>query len=85
MPELSYVIFMFVVVLFQDAHQQISHFKAMSSPWLLLTAALTFILMLGFYGKHLFDMPAADAETPIDFGFVQLLGKELYVDFFFPF
>lgn len=79
------VLFMFVIVLFQDAHQQIDNFKPKSWPFLLFVAASAFVLLLGFIGKGLHGLPHANAEVPRDFGTVESLGKALYVDFFFPF
>lgn len=79
------VIFMFVIVLFQDAYQQISKFEAKSSQPFLIVAGGSFIIALIFLGKHLIDLGAAKAPLPEGFGSVQELGKALYLDFFFPF
>lgn len=79
------VIFMFVIILFQDAYRQIERIKAKSVPVLLFIAAFTFILMMALFGSQLLGMPQAYLETPKDFGSVQSLGQILYVDFFFPF
>lgn len=80
------VIFMFVIILFQDAHQQIVHFKPKSSSTLLIIALGTFLMTLIFLGKQLITLkPANEKLFPEDFGTVQALGKALYIDFFFPF
>lgn len=79
------VIFMFVIVLFQDAHQQIDRFPPKSSSWLLFTAAAAFTLSLLFLGKHLITLERSGEILPDDFGTVQALGKDLYINFFFPF
>lgn len=79
------VIFMFVIILFQDAHQQIDRFQAKSTPILLFVAALTFILMLIFLGSRLLGLPQAQTGIHEGFGSVESLGQALYIDFFFPF
>lgn len=79
------VIFMFVIVLFQDAHQQIERFKAQSWLPLLFVAASAFVVVLGLLGARLTGLKALKAETPEGFGTVQNLGNTLYLDFFFPF
>lgn len=79
------VIFMFVIVLFQDAHQQIAQFQPKSPPLLLLGAAAAFVISLLYLGRKFYDLPPATENIPADFGTVQELGKALYIDFFFPF
>lgn len=79
------IIFMFVVVLFQDAYQQITSFPAKSNPILLLLAATAFILGLTFLGSHLLHFSSPLHQIPESFGTVQGLGRTLYIDFFFPF
>lgn len=78
------VMFMFVIVLFQDAHQQIENFAPKSPKGLLVVAAAAFFGALLFLGKQLTGLKAQSA-VPADFGSVQTLGKTLYLDFFFPF
>jgi NADH-quinone oxidoreductase subunit J len=79
------VIFMFVIVLFQDAHQQISRFLPESSPCLIFIAASGFLLTLIYLGIRLINLPASTSKLPQNYGSVQSLGKALYIDFFFPF
>lgn len=79
------VLFMFVIVLFQDAHEQIDNFKAKSASFLILSAAISFILLLGIWGSRLLGLPRAQTVPQENFGMVEYLGKALYVDFFFPF
>jgi len=79
------VIFMFVIVLFQDAYQQISQLQAKSAPLLLIAAATAILLTVSFLGKQLLDITPAKADTIEGFGSVQQLGQALYIDFFFPF
>ena len=79
------VIFVFVIILFQDAYLQIGEFKAESSPLLLIGASSLFILTVLFLGSHMERLPFSNAPLPADYGSVHLLGQALYVDFFFPF
>ena len=79
------VLFMFVIILFQDAHQQINKFKARSAPFFLFIAASSFILMLSLFGSRLFNFKQAQPAASSGFGTVESLGKALYTDFFFPF
>lgn len=79
------VLFMFVIVLFQDAHQQIEHLKPKSMPFLLFIAGAALVLLLGYVGKGLRGLTAAGSEPHSSFGTVESLGRALYVDFFFPF
>jgi NADH-quinone oxidoreductase subunit J len=79
------VIFMFVIILFQDAHQQIDKYPPRSSPALLIVSAATFLLALVFLGKRFIGLTTIKGNLPEDYGTVQSLGQALYVDFFFPF
>lgn len=79
------VIFMYVIVLFQDAHEQISQFKANSAPWFLWISAGAFVLALGFFGFQLIGYTPLKGTLPRDFGTPEELGLALYIDFFFPF
>lgn len=79
------VIFMFVIVLFQDAHQQIGKFPAKSAPLLLFVAASAFLLALIFAGDRLIGLTPSKEGLPEGYGMTQTLGQALYVDFFLPF
>lgn len=79
------VIFMFVVVLFQDAHQKINQFKPRSKQPFLFAAAAAFLLAFIFLGSRFLGLISLPEELPKEFGSVQAIGKALYVDFFFPF
>jgi NADH-quinone oxidoreductase subunit J len=79
------VIFVFVIVLFQDAHQQIAKFEPKSTPLLLYFAGSIFVLALIFLLKDLIALPPVVENLPEGYGTVQTLGKLLYLDFFFPF
>lgn len=79
------VIFMFVIVLFQDAHHEIASFKPKSSFLLLISAAGCFVMALLILAKEFITLPALKKELPEGYGMVQTLGHALYVDYFFPF
>jgi NADH-quinone oxidoreductase subunit J len=79
------VIFMFVIVLFQDAHQHIALYPSRSSRLLIFIAAAAFLAtMLALSIRFITLTPIKNALPP-DYGTVQSLGKTLYLDFFFPF
>lgn len=79
------VIFMYVLVLFQDAYLKISQTESKSSPFLITIACVAFIAILGLLESQLTGLPNTNHPLPNDFGTVQGLGKTLYIDFFFPF
>lgn len=79
------VIFMFVMVLFQDAHQQIVRFAAGSSFGFLAVAMLGFLLVFFMLGLQFVDLPSGKENLSAQYGTVQSLGNLLYRDFFFPF
>lgn len=79
------VIFMFVIILFQDAHRQISRFAAQSAPLFLFVTAAAFILAVAFIGQRLTGISTSKQTLPEGYGTVQSLGEALYLDFFFPF
>lgn len=79
------VIFMYVIVLFQDAHQQIIRFEPKSSPILLFIAACASILIMIFLGTKILHLSPLKEKVPEGFGTVQSIGQALYIDFFFPF
>ena len=79
------VIFMFVIVLFQDAYEKIASTEPKSASPLLFAAAGAFILALIMTGRLIFGLAPSNKALPEGFGTVQALGEALYVDFFFPF
>jgi NADH-quinone oxidoreductase subunit J len=79
------VVFMFVMILFQDAYQKIAHNPANSAYPLLAAASIAFLAAAGFFSYNLIGMHDTKNALPANFGTVQSLGKSLYVDFFFPF
>ncbi len=79
------VIFMFVIVLFQDAYLAIKDFKAKTKPiWLAITAA-GFIITLSLISLQLAGLLQPAESAPAGYGTVQTIARALYVDFFFPF
>lgn len=79
------VVFMFVMILFQDAYQKIYLEPAKSSPWLLLGAGASFLIALALLTYQLTGIGKENAILPKNFGTAEYLGKALYIDFFFPF
>jgi NADH-quinone oxidoreductase subunit J len=75
------VIFMFVIILFQDAHLAIREYKARVKPFWLASSALLFVTTLSLLAMNLKGF-SAKSES---YGSVEELGRALYVDFFFPF
>jgi NADH-quinone oxidoreductase subunit J len=79
------VIFMFVIILFQDAHAQIDQHPPKSDPLLLTIASVAFGLILIFLGERLMGLFTSTRILPQKYGTVEALGQALYTDFFFPF
>lgn len=78
------VIFMFVIVLFQDAHTKVEEVKSNRTSYFLALGASAFILALTLVGSHLKSLSLLPAQTK-SLGSAGALGKVLYTDFFFPF
>jgi NADH-quinone oxidoreductase subunit J len=79
------VIFMFVIILFQDAHAQLAHFAAKSFPPLLYGAGIAFLVAIALLAASWMALVPSPTALPHGFGSVEALGRALYVDFFFPF
>lgn len=79
------VIFMFVIILFQDAYHELLKYKPQVSKGLIYSAAFLFLISIGFFFKPLLLMPMNEPLLNPDYGTVEHLGKALYIDFFFPF
>jgi len=79
------VIFMFVIILFQDAHRQIALYHAKTTPGLLFAAGSALLLAFLFFGSRIIDLPKVNTNVPAGFGNVEAIGYALYIDFFFPF
>jgi NADH-quinone oxidoreductase subunit J len=75
------VIFMFVVVLFQDAHVAIDAMAPKSNQVICIGAATCFAAFMLFLSQTHIERPALAA----DYGSVESIGRALYSDFFFPF
>ena len=78
------VVFMFVLILFQDAYLKLYDNPAKSSPLFLLGAGAYFLIALGLLTYQLMGIKPQGA-LPKGFGTVEYLGRALYIDFFFPF
>lgn len=79
------VIFMFVIILFQDAYLQIDSIEPKSSKFLITGASVAFILANCFIAYKLLGHFRQNQSLPEGFGYIDSLGKTLYLDFFFPF
>lgn len=79
------VIFMFVIVLFQDAYLAIEEYQAGSNPLWLACAGIAFIITLTALALPLMKLPYPEGQVPPPYGTVEALGEALYIDFFFPF
>lgn len=79
------VLFMFVIVLFQDAHEQIVNLPSMSSAPLLISASLALIAGFSYFGYRAYGFINEREEVNEGFGSIASIGKRLYIDYFFPF
>lgn len=78
------VIFMFVIILFQDAYIKIENTPGLSSRTLLLIGALSFLSIGAYFAARLSPLLTSNNLSE-GFGSVQALGKLLFLDYFFPF
>lgn len=79
------VIFMFVIILFQDAHYELLRVKPQVNRGIIYITGLFFLIAVGFFLKQLIPIPIAEPLLLPSYGTVEHLGKALYIDFFFPF
>ncbi len=79
------VIFMFVIVLFQDAYLAIEEYKSKVKPLWLIASGLGFLVTFTLLGMKVITNSNQNAELPEGYGTVQAIGRALYIDFFFPF
>lgn len=79
------VMFMFVIILFQDAYLQIENYKSQSATRFLTVAASLFVMAFLYLAWSLYGSVITTVSLPNDYGTVQALGRLLYLDFFFPF
>ncbi|CDR33441.1 NADH-quinone oxidoreductase subunit J [Criblamydia sequanensis] len=79
------VLFIFVIVLFQDAHQKINLYAPKSSPILIGGAVGLLLASYIYLASKLKGIFSSQEDLPPWFGTVEALGKALYLDYFFPF
>ena len=79
------VLFMFVIILFQDAHQQIELFRKKNASTLLALSGFMFLCAFTYMGIQFLGLTPLDKPLPESFGMAESLGRALYIDFFFPF
>lgn len=79
------VIFVFVIVIFQDAHEQMMDFKPKSQKLLIALAAIFFILAMALFWSRLIPMVPFKDTLPEGYGSAHAIGMALYLDFFLPF
>lgn len=79
------VIFMFVIILFQDAYLKLDDNESQSPALLIGLSAVSLIAVGLFFGAHLVALPATKGALIEGFGTVESLGHALFVDYFFPF
>lgn len=79
------VIFIFVVILFQDAYLEISKYKPKANKYLIWIAASFFLGAVILFLYNFESLTMQQIELSKDFGTAENLGKDLYIDFFFPF
>lgn len=79
------VIFMFVIVLFQDAYLKIAEKEPGSVPFLIALAATGFGVAALAFASQIIALTGAKGPLPKGYGTVEALGWTLYTDFFFPF
>jgi NADH-quinone oxidoreductase subunit J len=78
------VLFMFVIVLFQDAHHEVYRHLPKSPRALAIAAVIAFGLAFAFFEWQIADV-ATKVELRPSFGTVESLGRDLYNVYFFPF
>lgn len=79
------VIFMFVMMLFQDAHHKIAEIQAKSFFPFIIFSSVSLIFFFLFFIYRIEVTASFAASLAKGFGTVESLGEKLYVDFFFPF
>lgn len=79
------VLFMFVIILFQDAYKQLDEVEGQSFPFFIFGAGTAFILAMIILAAQFSGFPKASKKLPDGFGMVESIGKTLYLDYFFPF
>lgn len=79
------VLFIFVVVLFQEAHKQLKPSKCKPLDDGSRSIAFLFTIFLGWVAAHFSSSSIEKHEITSDFGTAQMVGKSLYLNYFFPF
>ncbi len=79
------VLFIFVIVLFQDAHHSLELTPPKSPRSFLDITAFIFVITMLFLAKDILRLPGKAPSLAEGYGSVESLGTALYVDFFFPF
>ena len=79
------VIFIFVIILFQDAYAKIELTIAQTSKTLVYSAVAIFTASLLFFLYDIHGISEQHIQSTSSYGSVQTIGKALYIDFFFPF
>ena len=79
------VLFMFVIILFQDAHEQLKEYRPMSSSILLYFGGFSLLTTFLLLTVKLFGLGPIDETLAKGYGSIQSIGKVLYIDYFFPF
>lgn len=79
------IIFMFVIIMFQDAHIKLNEFKPKVSKSFIFSSATAFAIASLYLLKSFTQVSEKGIGVKKGFGTVQHLGKALYLDFFFPF
>lgn len=78
------VLFMFVIVLFQDAHHEVYRHLPKSPKSIAIAAIVAFALACVFFEWQIADI-GTKVELPPHYGTVESLGRDLYNTYFFPF
>ena len=79
------VIFMFVIVLFQDAYMQILKFKPQSSRFLLFLGLSSLVLSFGYFGKKLLGQNWPDSPIASRLRYDRIAGRDALHRFLFSF
>jgi len=80
------VLFIFVMMLFQESYLQIHKIASKSSRFFLTLASASFLVALGFVFFSLSTISSAkEFQLEPGFGQAKAIGQALYIDFFFPF
>ncbi len=79
------VIFVFVILLFQDAYQQLLEIKPKSNQSFLFFTALALALTLALFFTRMLPFSSPAHSLPEGYGNAGSIGQALYIDFFFPF